>query len=163
MNETINNLGLRKKRRYNTALNLAYHTPPLLVESFVEGLREIAMTHPEVDKEEVYIHLNNLGPSSIDIIFVIFFNTNDWALELKWKEEVITSILELATSLGIQFAYPTTALHIETMPDRKSNISDYKEQLSKAKQRLEQYKQNLKQKYAKPEDSGDLESSDNNY
>jgi MscS family membrane protein len=163
MNETINNLGLRKKRRYNTALNLAYHTPPLLVESFVEGLREIAMTHPEVDKEEVYIHLNNLGPSSIDIIFVIFFNTNDWALELKWKEEVISSILELAASLGIQFAYPTTALHIETMPDRKSNISDYKEQLSKAKQRLELYKQNLKQKYAKPEDSGDLESSDNNY
>jgi MscS family membrane protein len=163
MNETINNLGLRKQRRYNTALNIAYHTPPLLVESFVEGLREIALTHPEVDKDEFYIHLNNLGPSSIDIIFVIFFKTKEWALELKWKEQIIASILELASSLGVEFAYPTTSLHIESMPEKKSNISDYLEQMSKAKQRLEQFKQNLKQKYAKPEENGDLESSDNDY
>jgi MscS family membrane protein len=163
MNETINNLGLRKQRRYNTALNIAYHTPPLLVESFVEGLREIALTHPEVDKEEIYIHLNNLGPSSIDIIFVIFFNTKEWALELKWKEQVIASILELASSLGLQFAYPTTSLHIESMPEKKSNISDYRDQLAAAKQRLEQFKQNLKLKYAQPDEDGDLESSDSEY
>jgi MscS family membrane protein len=160
MNETINNLGLRKQRRYNTALNIAYHTPPLLVENFVDGLREIAMTHPEVDKNDIYIHLNNLGPSSIDIIFVIFFNTNDWALELKWKEEVIKSILELAASLGVQFAYPTSSLFIETMPEKKSNITDYKEQLVKSNQKLEQFKQNLKSKYPNSEENGDLESSD---
>ena len=160
MNETINNLGLRKQRRYNTALNIAYHTPPLLVENFVDGLREIAMTHPEVDKNDIYIHLNNLGPSSIDIIFVIFFNTNDWALELKWKEEVIKSILELAASLGVQFAYPTSSLFIETMPERKSNITDYKEQLVGSNQKLEQFKQNLKSKYPNSEVNGDLESSD---
>ena len=160
MNETINNLGLRKQRRYNTALNIAYHTPPLLVENFVDGLREIAMTHPEVDKNDIYIHLNNLGPSSIDIIFVIFFNTNDWALELKWKEEVIKSILELAASLGVQFAYPTSSLFIETMPERKSNITDYKEQLVGSNQKLEQFKQNLKSKYPNSEENGDLESSD---
>ena len=163
MNETINNLGLRKQRRYNTALNIAYHTPPLLVESFVEGLREIALTHPEVDKEEIYIHLNNLGPSSIDIIFVIFFNTKEWALELKWKEQVIASILELASSLGLQFAYHNTSLHIESMPEKKSNISDYRDQLVAAKQRLEQFKQNLKLKYAQPDEDGDLESSDSEY
>jgi len=160
MNETINNLGLRKQRRYNTALNIAYHTPPLLIENFVDGLREIAMNHPEVDKNDIYIHLNNLGPSSIDIIFVIFFNTNDWALELKWKEEVIKSILELAASLGVQFAYPTSSLFIETMPERKSNITDYKEQLVKSNQKLEQFKQNLKSKYPNSEENGDLESSD---
>jgi len=160
MNETINNLGLRKQRRYNTALNIAYHTPPLLVENFVDGLREIALTHPEVDKNDIYIHLNNLGPSSIDIIFVIFFNTNDWALELKWKEEVIKSILELAASLGVQFAYPTSSLFIETMPEKKSNITDYKEQLVKSNQKLEQFKQNLKSKYPNSEENGDLESSD---
>ena len=160
MNETINNLGLRKHRRYNTVINIAYHTPPTLVHSFVEGLREIALTHPEVDKDEIYVHLNNLGPSSIDIIFVIFFNTNEWALELKWKEEIISSILELTASLGILFAYPTTSLHIETMPEKKSNISDYKDQIAKVNQRLDLFKQQLKLKYAKPEENGDLESSD---
>ena len=163
MNETINNLGLRKQRRYNTAINIAYHTPPALVDNFVEGLREIALTHPEVDKNEIYIHLNNLGPSSLDIIFVVFFNTNDWALELKWKEQIISSILELAASLGVQFAYPTTTMHIESMPEKVSNISDYKEKLANANRRLEQFKQNLKLKYPNPEDNSDLESSDNNF
>lgn len=163
MNETINNLGLRKQRRYNTAINIAYHTPPALVDNFVEGLREIALTHPEVDKNEIYIHLNNLGPSSLDIIFVVFFNTNDWALELKWKEQIISSILELAASLGVLFAYPTTTMHIESMPEKVSNISDYKKKLANANRMLEQFKQNLKLKYPNPEDNSDLESSDNNF
>jgi MscS family membrane protein len=163
MNETINNLGLRKQRRYNTTINIAYHTPPVLIESLVEGLREIAQTHPEVDKNEIYIHLNNLGPSSIDIIFMIFFNTNDWALELKWKEEVIRSILELTASLGVQFAYPTTSLHIDSFPEKKTNFSDYKEQVALANQRLEQFKQNLRQKYKSTDENADLESSDNNF
>lgn len=163
MNETINNLGLRKKRRYNTAINIAYHTPPALVENFVEGLREIALTHPEVDKDEIYIHLNNLGPSSMDIIFVVFFNTNEWALELKWKEQIIHSIIELAASLGVQFAYPTTTMHIESMPEKVSSLADYKEKLANADRKLGQFKQNLRLKYPKPEDNNDLESSDNNY
>jgi MscS family membrane protein len=160
VDQTINNLGLRQQRRYNTALNIAYHTPPALIDSFVDGLREIAKTHPEVDKEKIYIHLNNLGSSSIDIIFVIFFNTNEWPLELKWKEEVIMDVIQLAELLGVQFAYPSTSLYIETMPERKGNVSDYLDEVAKANNRLQTFKDNITKKYAKPEEDNDLENND---
>jgi MscS family membrane protein len=160
MNETINNLGLRQQRRFNSVINIAYHTPPTLIDNYIEGLREISKNHPETDKEKIYIHLNNLGSSSIDIIFVIFFNTNNWALELKWKEEIIMDIIQLADLLGVQFAYPSTSLYIETMPEKKGNVSDYLDEVAKANNRLQTFKDNITKKYAKPEEDNDLENND---
>lgn len=160
MNETIDNLGQRQQRRLKTTVSVAYHTPLELVEIFIAGLHEVVDRHPETDKEKKYIHLNHLGTSSLDIIFVIYFNTNDWAIELKYKEEIIFAILHLANTLGVQIAYPSSSLYIESMPEKESRISDYKEELALAKQRLNEYFEKLKQKYPKAEEETELEAGD---
>lgn len=163
MNETINNLGERKNRRFNTNITVAYHTPPELLEKFVSGLREIALTHPEIEKEDMFIHLNNLNSSSMDIIFHVYFKTNEWGKELQWREEVIMLILHLAKELGVNFAYPSTSLYIESMPDKKSNIPEYKDKIEQSDKKLSSFVQNLKGKFSEKSEDTDLESTENNY
>jgi MscS family membrane protein len=163
MNETINNLGERKNRRFNTNITVAYHTPPELLEKFVSGLRAIALNHPEIEKEDMFIHLNNLNSSSMDIIFHVYFKTNEWGQELKWREEVIMLILHLAKELGVQFAYPSTSLYIESMPEKKSNVPDYNEKIEQSEKKLTTFTKNLKDRFSVESEESDLESSENNY
>jgi hypothetical protein len=66
----------------------------------------------------------------------------------------------LAELLGVQFAYPSTSLYIETMPERKGNVSDYLDEVAKANNRLQTFKDNITKKYAKPEEDNDLENND---
>jgi MscS family membrane protein len=160
MNETIDNLGDRKQRRYNTMINIVYNTPPQLVENFIVGLREIATTYPEIDKENIYIHLNNLGPSSLDIIFMIYFNTHEWPKELIWREEIIMSILDLAKTLGVQFANPSSSIAIENLQDRQAaTTSDLKGDLVMTEKKLQEFTEKLKQKYSKTDET-EIENSD---
>lgn len=158
MNETINNLGQRKQRRFYSVINIAYHTPPHLMEIFIEGMRQIAMEHPHVDKENVNIRLNNLGNSSLDILVVIFFNTNVWEKEIEWKEEIIYAFVELASQVGIQFAFPSTSIYVETVPEKKSNLPEYNQDKSNALTQKNLYLEQYKQKFKETEI--ELESSD---
>ncbi len=139
MNETINNLGIREKRRMNINIGVTYHTPPDLLETYIKGLREMVIFHPKIDSELFYVHLHDLNASSIDILFIVYFLTNNRAEELRYKEEIIFAILRLAESLGVQIAYPSTSVYIETMPEKKPLVPDYKEELSVAEQQLQQY------------------------
>jgi len=144
MNETINNLGEREMRRFNTTIGLAYHTPPALIETFIQGLRRLHEVHPHTDKENVYIHLNNMGASSLDVLFMIYFKTNDWAQELAWKEELIFAILRLAEALGVQIAFPSTSVYVETMPGQGTVVPSYEEELKAAQARLDKFISKMK-------------------
>ena len=62
-----------------------------------------------------------MNASSIDVLFIVYFNTIDYMQSLKFKEEVILAILRLAESLDVHIALPSTSLYIETMPERKAD------------------------------------------
>lgn len=121
----VDNFGLRVYRRYSTKLTITYDTPPDLVEVFVEGLREIVRNHPDTRKDYFEIHMNDLGSTSLEILFYIFFNTKDWSGELKARHEVVLAVMKLAQHLGIRFAFPTQTLHIEEMPGQKALTPKY--------------------------------------
>ena len=58
---------------------------------------------------------------------MIYFNTHEWPKELIWREEIIMSILDLAKTLGIQFANPSSSIAIENLQDRQAaTTSDLK-------------------------------------
>ena len=68
-----------------------------------------------------------MNASSIDILFIVYFNTTDYMNFLQYKEEVILAILRLAESLNVHIAFPSTSLYIESMPERKGQMPDYGE------------------------------------
>lgn len=137
--EAIENLGLRLFRRYKTEIGITYDTPPALIDSFVNGIRAILEQHPFTRKDVIEVHLNDFGASALNIMVFTFFDVADYSLELKSRHEVMTSIIQLAEKLGVQFAFPTQTLHIETLPSQNghtqipsSNLKDETQLVNKS-------------------------------
>ncbi|MCB9246421.1 MAG: mechanosensitive ion channel family protein [Flavobacteriales bacterium] len=115
-NQVVDNMGLRKFRRFSTELTITYDTSPDMIQLFVEGVREIIRNHPTTRKDVFEVHLNSFGSSSLNVLLYMFFEVPTWSDELKGRHEIMTAILMLARDLGIRFAFPTQTLHIEEFP-----------------------------------------------
>ncbi|MCC6621822.1 MAG: mechanosensitive ion channel [Deltaproteobacteria bacterium] len=111
-NTPVDNMGARRYRRYRAILALTYDTPPDKVEAFCEGVRELLRTSPDTRKDYFMVEFQDLGASSLDILLYCFFETPDWASELRARTRLNLDIMRLAASLGVDFAFPTQTLHI---------------------------------------------------
>ena len=55
--------------------------------------------------------------------------------------------LRLAESLGVQIAFPSTSVYLETMPERKPMVPTYQEELKEAELRLKEYLDGFRLKF----------------
>lgn len=138
-NQSVDNHGLRRYRRFHTQIALTYDTPPSVIEVFVEGLKEIVQKHPQTRKDYYEIHLNEMANSSLNIMFYIFFEVPGWSDELRSRHEILISIIRLAEELGVNFAFPTQTLHMESFPEKKPNSPEYITDQAALKAKLEGY------------------------
>lgn len=138
-NQMIDNHGLRVYRRFMTNIALTYDTPPELIDVFVKGLKQIVEDHPKTRKDYYEIHFNNMGSSSLDVLFYIFFNVPSWSDELVARHEVLLEIVKLAEHLGVNFAFPTQTLHFETFPEKAGNSPEYTDSSPELKKKLQDY------------------------
>ena len=115
----------RHYRRFYTTLTITYDTPHELVDEFVKGLREIVLAHPDTRKDMFHVYFNNLSSYSQDIMFYIFFEVPTWGEELRCRHEILVQIVKLANTLGVRFAFPTQTLHMESFPEKKSQVPEY--------------------------------------
>jgi len=145
----VDNHGLRAYRRFHTQLALTYDTPPALIEVFVEGLREIVKNHPNTRKDYYEIYLNEMANSSLNVMFYIFFEASSWSDELKGRHEILLSIIEFANDLGVNFAFPTQTLHMETFPDKLGNSPTYEHDTQLLKEKAKEFLAANKAKYVK--------------
>lgn len=109
---TVDNLGVRRYRRFKTTLSLTYDTPPDTIDAFCEGVRELIRQHPYTRKDYFHVYLNAMAASSLDVLLYTFFEVPDWATELRERHRLINDILRLADRLGVSFAFPTQTLHL---------------------------------------------------
>ncbi len=120
MDVTIDNMGLRTYRRFQTYLDIVYGTPVEMLETYVQGLEKLVQKHEFTRKDVHYIYISGLASSSIQIFIRIWLTSRTWKDELRDKHIFIKDMLELATTLGIEFAYPTQSLFIEHFPNTDS-------------------------------------------
>ena len=116
----INNMGLRLYRRYNTQLGIRYDTPPVLIEAFVDGIRELIKEHPETRTESYNVEFTGFGDSSLNIMMNMYFKKLDWGSEQSSKHRLHISIVKLAAALNVEFAFPSSTLMIEQFPEKGS-------------------------------------------
>ncbi|AZQ65126.1 mechanosensitive ion channel family protein [Flammeovirga pectinis] len=108
----VNNKGKRNFRRYMTTISITYNTPREKIENFVNGIRDIVKNHPLTREDHYHVHLYEFAASSLDIYFYTFFKTNDRAVELQSREEVMLAVIKLSEDLGVEFAFPTQTLYL---------------------------------------------------
>ena len=100
----IDNYGLRRYRRFFTRLGIRYDNPPILIDTFLEKLREIAHKHPYVVPDKCFIYLNDLKAAGLEIIFQVYFDVTQYRDELQGRHELLMNIMKLAEELRIRFA-----------------------------------------------------------
>ena len=111
----IDNLGMRKYRRFKTYLNLTYSTSPEQMEAFVEGIKAIVKANSHFRQDYYEVHFNSMGAHSLDVLVYVFFEVPDWSTELQQRHNFLLEILRLAREVGVEFAFPTQTLHIDSM------------------------------------------------
>ena len=145
-NVTVANLGMRKFRMFILNIGITYDTPPALIEKFLEGLKLIIHNHPATVKDNYFVHFNNLEASSLNILFRVALQVPDLALDLATKEELLLGIMRLAESLGINFAFPSTSLYVEQIPDQKSPIAPYNTNSDEIDRKIETFLEDFKKR-----------------
>ncbi|WP_020404054.1 mechanosensitive ion channel family protein [Gracilimonas tropica] len=113
-NTDIDNLGLRKYRRLKTVLNLTYSTTPEQMEAFVEGIKAIVKANKNFRQDYYEVHFNSFGAHSLDVLVYVFFDVPDWTTELQQRHNFFLEILRLAKEVGVEFAFPTQTLHMDS-------------------------------------------------
>jgi MscS family membrane protein len=113
-NADIDNLGLRRYRRLKTVLNLTYSTTPEQMEAFVEGIKAIVKANEHFRQDYYEVHFNSFGAHSLDVLVYVFFDVPDWSTELQQRHNFFLEILRLAREVGVEFAFPTQTLHMDS-------------------------------------------------
>ena len=148
-NRMVDNHGLRTYRRFHTQLALTYDTPPAVIEVFVDGLRKIVKNHPDTRKDYYEIYLNEMADSSLNVMFYIFFKAPSWSDELKGRHEILLSIIEFANELGVDFAFPTRTLHMETLGKKAEDSPTFESNPQLLKEKTKEFLATNKAKYLK--------------
>ncbi len=116
-NSPINNMGQRPFRRQTTTIGVEYSTPTAKLETLVERMNAIVMEHPETWKGTCEIHFKDFGASSLDIMVYFFIEAPDWHRELQVRQAIFIQFMKAAEELGIGFAFPSTSLYVEKVPE----------------------------------------------
>lgn len=113
-NASIDNMGKRNFRRVKTTLGVTYDTPPEKIEGFLEAIKRIIDVHPHTRKDYYQVVFTGFNASSLDLLLYFFIVAEDWSRELVIKQNIFLDIIRAAKDLDVEFAFPTTTVHIDS-------------------------------------------------
>lgn len=125
----VDNLGARHQRRVTTSLGLTYSTPPATIDAFVEGVRGILAKQENINPG-YQVHFSGFGASSLDIMLHFHVVTRDWSEELATRASIYSDILRMAAEMGVDFAFPSQSLYVETLPNGEQGETMSRAQLA---------------------------------
>ena len=138
-NMVVKNMGMRVFRVFSTTIGVTYDTPPQLIEEFIRGLKIIINNHPLARQEDYYVHLQSMEASSLNILFRVYLEVGTYAEELKAKEALLLGILRLAEAIGVRFAFPSSSIYVESLPEQKSAAPVYPVNKDQIQNALDQF------------------------
>ena len=102
--------------RERLVLQITYDTPRERLETFARRLQQLIEEHPTTDKTTIRVRFNDFGESSLNSLVIFHLVVADAAAELEERETLLQQFIDVAQELGIEFAFPTRTLHVETVP-----------------------------------------------
>lgn len=105
--EVIDNMGVRPARRIRQILGITYETPIPVINQFTTQVREKILTHQEVIKDTVTVNFNNFNSSSLDVLVNFHIRVFTGPDEFALQQEIFLEIMQIASDLKVDFAYPT--------------------------------------------------------
>lgn len=112
----IDNMERRQARRIRIYLGVQYDTPPDRMEKFVEGIKQVLKNSAHVKQDYFQVYFSEFAASELKIFINFFLTVSDWEMELQQRHVIFMEFIKLAAKLGVQFAFPTQTVHVESLP-----------------------------------------------
>jgi MscS family membrane protein len=113
-NATVENHSLMPKRRIKFTVGVTYGSTRDQVRAAVERIEAYLRGNPDIDQEFMLVKFTEFNESSLDIFVYCFTVTTDWTEHLSVKQTVNLKVMEILESLGMEIAFPTRTVHLET-------------------------------------------------
>lgn len=111
----VENVSMEPWRKVNLKLGLVYDTPPAKLEEAIKILQEINDRVAELE-DECIISFTDFGDFSLGITFIYFIKKDEDVMLVPSK--VNLEILKEFNEAGLDFAFPTQTLHVESEADQ---------------------------------------------
>lgn len=113
-NDNILNWSTMPKRRAKFTLGVTYDTTKNQLETFVTHLKDILAQMPEIENETYLVYFKDFGDYSLDIEVMYYTFHTSLKDYTTLKEAVNLKIMDLASELKIEMAFPTQTIQMQS-------------------------------------------------
>ncbi|QPC82610.1 mechanosensitive ion channel family protein [Phototrophicus methaneseepsis] len=107
------------KRRLDFFIGLTYDTNSRQIRQIIEKIKEMLLSREFVDPESVVVRFVTFGGSSLDIRIICYVFLADWNAYIAETEAINLEIMDIVESMGLDFAFPSSSVYIESVPRPK--------------------------------------------
>lgn len=87
------------------------------IKTVTDAIRAFLARHPQLDQAESHIvNIDRFGPSSVDILVICYTPLTAAHEYQRVREDILLGIARIVAEHGAAFAYPTTTVHLASMP-----------------------------------------------
>ena len=116
-NAAVLNRSRLEKRRLDATLTFTYSTSLDQLRAVVAEIREMLENTEDVDPESVIVHFVAFDSSSLNVRVICQVLLSDWREFTAKQENVFLDIMGIVEGLGIDFAFPSQSIYIESAPE----------------------------------------------
>lgn len=120
MTITVENPSRMTNRRIYETVGIRYEDSRKM-DNIVDDVKQMLLNHSEIDtKATLIVNFVSFSSSSIDFFVYTFTKTTDWVRFHEIKQDVLLKIMAIIDQHGAEMAFPTSTLHVESMPELQS-------------------------------------------
>ncbi len=117
----VENPSRMTNRRIYETIGIRYEDSAKM-DVIVNDVKQMLLDHPEIDtKATLIVNFVSFSASSIDFFVYTFTKTTDWVRFHEIKQDVLLKIMNIIDSHQAEIAFPTTTLHVESIPESMQN------------------------------------------
>ncbi|MCW8830976.1 MAG: mechanosensitive ion channel family protein [Gammaproteobacteria bacterium] len=120
-NISVENPSRMTNRRIYETIGIRYEDSAKM-DAIVQDVKQMLLGHPEIDtKATLIVNFVRFSASSIDFFVYTFTKTTDWVRFHEIKQDVLLKVMAIIESHQAEIAFPTTTLHVESLPESMQN------------------------------------------
>ena len=115
-NAVVLNFSRMEKRRLDLTLTFTYSTSSEQMRQAVTRIRELLQRTDEIDADSVMVHFVEFDASSLNVRVIAQVLQADFRAFTALKENLMLDIMGIVEQLGMEFAFPSQSVYIESTP-----------------------------------------------
>lgn len=118
---SVENPSRMTNRRIYETIGIRYQDASKM-DAIVKAVKQMLQGHAEIDTNATLIvNFVALSASSIDFFVYTFTKTTDWVRFHEIKQDILLKIMAVVESHQAEIAFPTSTMHIESLPEALLN------------------------------------------